>query len=164
MADDHERQRIATHFREALLRRNPDTPQPVQEAFLRSLEQTLRDALGAEPIAFVELIEGQRHNADDLGSALILAGNLLYALSIQGEELRVAFIGAPVGGIYREDIELANGEIVRTRITYEHPRLAELNQAIGFIFTPADAGRYIGIRTRLRAWGRRGIRVWGGRT
>ena len=164
MADDPERARIVQHFRNGFFRRNPSPPQPVHEAFFESLEATLRETVGDEPLDFVELVDGKRGDADDFGSALILAGGLLYKLHARNENLSVVFIGAPVGGVYREDTELGEGKIVRTRIAYEHPRLTELNVSAAFIVLPTDAHRYVGLRRRLRRWGQRGIRVWGART
>lgn len=164
MTDDQEWQRIATHFQEAFVRANPDSPPAVQSAFVASLEQILRDALDGASIEFVELQGGRRLGTDESVGALILAGALLYMLRFANDEVQVVFIGVPIGGVYRENIELADGQVVRTRVTYEHPRLAEVNAAVGFIFTPGDAQRYVAIRKRLRLWGRRGIRVWGTRT
>jgi hypothetical protein len=108
--------------------------------------------------------QGKKDDSDDFGSALIFSGGLLHRLRVRNEEFVAVLIGAPIGGIYREHTQLANGQIVLTRITYEHPRLAELNEALAFIFTPDDADRHMALRRRLRRWGRRGIRVWGART
>jgi hypothetical protein len=158
MADDREWQRISTHFRAAFFRRHPSPPQPHLESFLDSLESTLHELLGDATIDFVELAEGkQRENEDDFGSALIFAGLQFHKLRVRNEELQVVVIGELVGGRYREEIQLADGQIVQTTIKYEHPRLEERNEApLVFKFTPKEAQRY--------AFVRRGLRVWGGRT
>jgi hypothetical protein len=158
MAADREWQRIVTHFRDAFFRRNPSPPQPHLEGFLDSLEGTLREALGDATIDFVDLVEGkQQEDEDDFGSALIFAGQQFHRLRVRNEELQVVVIGELVAGRYREEIQLADGQIVQTTIKYEHSRLEERNEApLVFKFTPNEAQRF--------AFVRRGLRVWGGRT
>lgn len=164
MVEDREWQRVISHFREGFFARNPSPPQHLHEAFLDSLEHMLREALDGRPIEFADLEDARREDLDDLGSALILAGGRLHRVRVRNEEIQVVFIGAPTGGMYREEAELGNGELLRTRITYEHPKLVELNEALGFIVLPREADRFVTLRRRLRRWGRSGIRVWGART
>jgi hypothetical protein len=164
MVEDQEWHRIISHFRNGFFARNPNPPQHLHEAFFDNLEQLLGDALENRPIEFVDLEDARREDSDDFGAALILAGGGLYRVRVRNEEIQVAFIGAPFGGIYREEAQFGNGQLLRTRITYEHPKLAELGEALGFIVLPAESKRYAPLRRRLRRWGRSGIRVWGART
>jgi hypothetical protein len=164
VTDDREWKRIVKHFADGFSTRNPNSPKAVLEAFADSVSQTLRQALGGRSIEFADVEDARSREPDDLGSALILAGGLLYRLRVRNEEIQVAFIGAPTGGLYREETDLGDGQVVRTRITYEHPKLTELKESLAFIVLPDEAERYIALRRRLRRWGRSGIRVWGART
>jgi hypothetical protein len=164
MVEDREWHRVVSHFRAGFFARNPSPSPQLQEAFFDSLEQTLGEALEGRAIEFADLEDVSGEDSDDLGSALILAGGRLHRVRVRNEEIQVVFIGAPTGGIYREEAELGNGQLLRTRITYEHPKLVELNEALGFIVLPAETERYVPLRRRLRRWARSGIRVWGART
>jgi hypothetical protein len=164
MVEDREWHRIISHFHAGFSARNPGAPQAFHDAFVDSVKETLHQALRNRPVEFADLEEGKPQDADDFGSALILAGNLLFRVRVRNEEIQLVFIGAPTGGVYREETQLGNGQVVLTRVTYEHPKLAELNEALGFIVLPAEAPRYVALRRRLRRWGRSGIRVWGART